>query len=74
MVPGVYNYGQFLKAIRVDWTSKEELETGIEIVKEWMKRWNIHRNKVKTHNELRPKYKFDPGTGFPLDWFMEELV
>lgn len=71
LVPGKHNYQTFLAAIKKPYLTNEAFHCGQEQIREWLEAWNI--DEMKTHQELDPSRKHDPGTGFPLNDFLQEL-
>ncbi len=70
LVPGAHNWLTFSEAIEDDYLTDQQYEAGVMLagylhhvgVTEW-----------KTHSELDPKRKKDPGEGFPKQRFIGDL-
>ncbi len=73
LVPGVHTYESFLEALKTSYLTSAAFDSGIETVREWMKIRNIEKGEIKTHHELSPERKQDPGDGFPLIDFLNAL-
>jgi len=73
LVPGVHNYQSFLEVLRTPWLTEEQFINGAYVVKSWMTKHDIGIMGVKTHAELSPDRKVDPGKGFPLEDFYNKL-
>ena len=71
LVPGEYNYGTFLKAIKEDWVTNAQYASLIEMSQGIIDFFSIH--KVARHSDLSPDRKFDPGAGFKWQYFLENL-
>ena len=71
LVQGVHTYGSFMERIKTNYLTAPQYEAGLEQVRNWMKIHHI--TNIKTHSELSPGRKFDPGQGFPLVTFLQEL-
>ncbi len=73
LVEGDYDYHAFLDAIKTNYTTPEQWESGIEIVRNWMGLYNIDSDHVKRHSDISPGRKVDPGTGFDWIAFKKEI-
>ncbi len=73
LVPGAYDYDEFIEAIKMPYLTPEQFKNGVYIVKSWMIKWDINIDNVFTHSELDPDRKQDPGIGFPFREFINEL-
>ncbi|MCP4433459.1 MAG: N-acetylmuramoyl-L-alanine amidase [Gammaproteobacteria bacterium] len=71
LVPGIHDYGTFLEMIKTDWVSKEQYQAGVELLKQWIEKYDIEN--VFRHRDLSPGRKVDPGDGFKWDWFMDQI-
>lgn len=71
LVEGIHTYGSFMTTIREPYITDAQFDVGQKQVREWLARHNI--KKIKAHSELSPGRKFDPGRGFPMDVFLQEL-
>lgn len=70
LVPGHHTYGTFLETIKSPWTNDEQLKAGADVVRSWVKAYDIPENRVVRHSDVSPGRKVDPGTGFPWDAFL----
>ncbi len=73
LVEGVHTYETFIKAIKEPYLTDAQFAPGVWCVQKWMSDYSIPVYSVKTHSELSPRRKYDPGKGFPLTKFIEEL-
>lgn len=73
LVPGSHTYGSFLEAIKEDWVAPEQLDSGIQVVREWMGLWDIDKGNILRHADVAPGRKHDPGDGFPWNEFLARL-
>jgi len=71
MVPGLHTYSTFIERIQRPYLSKTQYAAGVKLVKDLCTKYDIKY--VKTHSELSPQRKHDPGAGFPLCKFMDEV-
>jgi len=67
LVPGTHDYGSFLKSIDTPWTTDNQVEAGLDLVRLWQSLHNI--KEVKRHSDVSPGRKVDPGHGFPWEVF-----
>lgn len=65
LVPGLHTYETFLETIKNPWLPDPAFTAGQTIVRNWMKEYNIPKEKVFYHSETAPGRKLDPGAGFP---------
>ncbi len=72
LVPGVHNYGTFLKAMKTDYLTTVAFRAGVEQTLEWRNKFAILDN-VQPHSKLSPGRKHDPGEGFPDREFREAI-
>ena len=73
LVPGAHNYASFLEALKTPYLTSAAFMSGVDSVTSWMMIKNIEVGEIKTHHELTPERKEDPGTGFPLVDFLNEV-
>ena len=71
LVPGAYGYYDFIQRIKTPYLTDDQFHCGQEQIREWVEAWNIES--IKTHNEIDPGRKHDPGAGFPTNEFLQEL-
>ncbi len=71
LVSGLHDYGSFLAALKTDWVTDKQWDSGVELVKHWKENYGIE--KVKRHSDLSPGRKVDPGTGFKWNKFKHEI-
>lgn len=72
MVPGVHTMVTFTEAIKEDWVSEKQFESGLRCIKNWYKLWHIQD--IDRHSDLSVGRKVDPGRGFPMDRLLNKLV
>lgn len=71
LVPGIHDYDSLLATMETDYLTNAAYSGGLSQVREWL---NTHKIKnIETHSQLDPKRKYDPGSGFPLQQFFEDL-
>ena len=76
MVPGLHTYESFLEAIDKKYLTDAAFKTGLEVVREYLNRIPNNpepREVIRTHAELSPGRKFDPGKGFPYSDFLDSI-
>ena len=74
LVPGVHTYTTFLDAIDAQgWVTEQQLQAGIELVGEWMRKFDIEKGCIVQHSQISPGRKWDPGKGFPWSDFLAAL-
>ena len=73
LMQGVHTYESFLETLKTPYLSAAAFDKGVEVVKGWMDKFDIPIEEVVTHQEIDPDRKYDPGTGFPLEEFKNEL-
>lgn len=65
------DYRELLEAMKTDYLTKDQFDSGVEKVNEWC---NLHNIKhIDRHSTLSPKRKSDPGSGFPWQEFRAEI-
>jgi len=74
LVPGLHNYSTFLKAIKEPYLTDQQYSSGIEVINKWLVNYKLTKDAVTTHHIIDPDRKFDPGDGFPLDRFLNDLI
>ena len=72
LVAGHHDYGSFLKAIEAPWVTDAQYAAVVKQCREWMQKFSITR--IERHCDVSPGRKLDPGTGFPWDKFLTELL
>lgn len=73
LVPGVHTYSTFLKRMKEPYLSDAQYAAGVELVREWVRRYEISPDQVVRHSDVDPGRKHDPGDGFPWKRFVEEV-
>lgn len=71
LVHGEHDYASFIDAIKYDYLSPAQLETGLAVVDYWLDKY--HTTTLDRHSDLSPGRKVDPGDGFPWDEFRNSL-
>lgn len=66
-----FDYDSFLAVMETNYTTKEMLESGKAIVREWLQNHQIRD--VVRHSDIDPKRKQDPGKGFPWMPFLHSV-
>jgi N-acetyl-anhydromuramyl-L-alanine amidase AmpD len=80
VVPGVWTYGKLHRAWETGIPSvlytDEQFEAGVEWFRARCVEHGIpkRRSSIRTHRELDPQNKIDPGVQFPLDRFVEAVI
>jgi len=74
LVSGLHNYSTFLKAIKKPYLTDSQYHSGIEIIDKWLMNYKLTKDAVTTHHLIDPDRKYDPGDGFPLDKFLNDLI
>lgn len=74
LVKGHHNYGSFLEAIKADYITDEQWNSGTSFVKAWIRTHSITRDKVVRHSDISPGRKVDPGAGFKWDAFLKAVA
>ena len=54
--------------------SKEQIDAGIKLCKDIMKRYKIKPENVVAHSDIAPDRKFDPGQTFPWEIFCQNGI
>jgi N-acetyl-anhydromuramyl-L-alanine amidase AmpD len=68
-VPGEHDYGSFLKAIKTDWCPDAAFWSSVRQCLEWKR---IHGPlPIFRHSDIDPSRKYDPGSGFQWDAFVD---
>lgn len=71
LVEGLHTYGSFLNRIKEpDWLTDEQYESGVTLLRDWIKKYSIKQPSIMRHSDVSPGRKFDPGDGFPWDAFL----
>ena len=73
LVPGLHTYGSFLEAIKRNYLTEAAWWAGVWQVREWVKAWQIPIERIEPHSKLAPGQKFDPGPGFDLPKFINDV-
>jgi len=71
LVKGNHDYGTFLETIKTDYITHEQLDAGLEVVKEWLQLHNIKT--IERHSDISPGRKVDPGEGFDWKEFVRKI-
>lgn len=72
LVPGIHTYASFAEAIREPYLTMNQLQAGMELVRDWIYGHGIAAENINRHSDLSPGRKIDPGEGFPWDDFLKE--
>jgi N-acetyl-anhydromuramyl-L-alanine amidase AmpD len=82
LVPGEHDFGTFSKAIETKGIYTDaQYKTAVDVVKYWMKQYNIPAENVVRHSDCSGddvrgagKGKTDPGSAFNWDGFKKDIV
>jgi len=75
LVPGLHTYSSFLCAIaQRDWYTMPQYHATVDLVRWWLDKHHLTPRAVKTHSNLSPGRKRDPGEGFPYSEFLKEIA
>jgi N-acetyl-anhydromuramyl-L-alanine amidase AmpD len=73
LVSGLHDYDTFLTAMKRNYLTEPQYFAGLELVKKWMNKYDIPKERVVMHSDIDPKRKFDAGEGFVNSGFFNEL-
>ncbi len=73
LVPGVYDYDEFIEAIQSPYLTPEQYKAGLSLVKRWVMEYGMEPENLNRHSDIDPERKIDPGDGFPWDEFVSEV-
>lgn len=71
LVQGSYNYSSFLNRIKTPYVTSLQIESGIEVIRNWIKLYNI--KSIVRHSDVSPERKVDPDIGFPWEYLLNEI-
>ncbi len=71
LVEGTHTYETFRQRIKEKYITGAQYNAGVKQVREWIEKHNIEQ--IKAHSELSPRRKFDPGMGFPMTLFIQDV-
>ncbi len=71
LVPGIYTWQTFRRAIDNDYLFAEQYQAGVDQVREWMEMHQI--TSIERHSDVSPGRKKDPGNGFPWTQFLHDI-
>ena len=74
LVEGVWNYSTFLKRIKEDWVTPQQMLTLIELSDDIIEYFDIPEDNILRHSDISPGRKHDPGSGFKWDLFKSKLI
>lgn len=74
LVEGEHNYGSFLDAIKLHYVTMAQWEAGVDVVREWVRQYDIPEDKVVRHSDISPGRKVDPGEGFHWQDFLDRVM
>lgn len=74
LVEGHHNYGSFLEAIKGDYVTDKQWDSGTSFVKSWIRTYSIIRDKIVRHSDISPGRKVDPGSGFKWEKFLKVVT
>ena len=57
-----------------DWLTAKQFELGVGLFNQFITKWMWPPGSVTTHHLLSPERKHDPGNGFPLKEFLEQII
>jgi N-acetyl-anhydromuramyl-L-alanine amidase AmpD len=71
LVSGIHRRHSFHQAIRNDYVTELQYNTGVHAVKNWT---SIHSIRdIKRHSDIDSSRKQDPGIGFPWEQFLSDV-
>ncbi len=73
LVKGRHNYGSFLETIKKEWVAPSQWAAGVDAVRNWVRSYDIPRERLVRHSDISPGRKVDPGRGFDWGRFVEEV-
>ena len=74
LVEGEHNYGSFLEMIKTAYMTTAQWEAGVDVVREWVKLYEIPEDKIVRHSDISPGRKVDPGEGFHWQDFLDRVL
>jgi len=74
LVEGNHNYHTFLKKIKTDFATKEQMNALIEMSNGIIEYFDISHDNVVRHSDIDPKRKHDVGSGFDWKYFKSKLI
>jgi N-acetyl-anhydromuramyl-L-alanine amidase AmpD len=74
LVAGVWNYATFVKRIKEDWVTADQMLTLIELSDDIIEYFDINHDQILRHSDISPGRKVDPGDGFKWDWYKSKLI
>ena len=73
LVEGEHTYATFLEAIKTDYINTAQWEAGVDLVREWVRMYDITEAHVVRHSDISPGRKVDPGAGFNWHDFLNRV-
>jgi len=73
LVAGLHTYETFLSAIDKPYISPAQYKAGVSLVKSWVGKFDIEKDRIFKHSFLDPERKYDPGNGFPWTKFINDI-
>ncbi len=71
LVQGIHTYGSFIEAIKTDYITSEQYDSGVELVNQMLYDNDIKH--INRHSDVSPGRKSDPGPGFPWIKFKDDV-
>ncbi len=61
LMQGLHTYEEFIERMKIPYLTEIQVENGAYVIASWAKKWRIPFEMIKTHRQIDPKRKFDPG-------------
>ena len=74
LVEGHHRYDAFLEAIKGDYITDKQWDSGLSTVKSWVRTHSITRDKIVRHSDISPGRNVDTGAGFKWDKFIKAIA
>lgn len=75
LIPGIWHYNEYIALMKSNenWLTEKQFNMGLALFNGWVTKYNWPVDAVRTHHEISPERKNDPGNGFPLEEFRSGL-